>query len=116
MLMFIMPALTAGSVSGERERQTLDLMLTTTMKPEDIIIGKLSASFGTMFILIVSSFPLLAVSFVYGGITVYDVFLLLMCYVAVALLSGSMGTVYYTHLDVYKRQELYGSVTSFPIL
>lgn len=44
MLMFIMPALTAGSISGERERQTLDLMLTTTMKPSDIILGKLSAS------------------------------------------------------------------------
>ena len=33
MLMFIMPALTSNSISGERERQTLDLMLTTTMKP-----------------------------------------------------------------------------------
>jgi len=31
MLMFIMPALTSNSISGERERQTLDLMLTTTM-------------------------------------------------------------------------------------
>lgn len=108
MLMFIMPALTAGSVSGERERQTLDLMLTTTMKPEDIIIGKLSASFGTMFILIVSSFPLLAVSFVYGGITVYDVFLLLMCYVAVALLSGSMGICF---SSIFKRSTLATVVT-----
>jgi len=33
MLMFIMPALTAGGISGERERQTLDLLLTTTLKP-----------------------------------------------------------------------------------
>ncbi len=29
MLSFIMPAITAGSISGERERQTLDLMLST---------------------------------------------------------------------------------------
>ena len=33
MLLFIMPALTASSISGERERQTLELMLTTTMEP-----------------------------------------------------------------------------------
>lgn len=38
MLMFIMPALTAGMRRGERERQTLDLMLTTTMKPSEIIL------------------------------------------------------------------------------
>ena len=31
LLMFIVPAVTASSISGERERQTLDLMLTTRM-------------------------------------------------------------------------------------
>ena len=44
MLLFIIPALTAGSISGERERQTLELMLTTKMKPSDIIVGKVAAS------------------------------------------------------------------------
>lgn len=112
MLMFIMPALTAGSISGERERQTLDLMLTTTMKPSDIIWGKLSASFSTMFILIVSSFPLLAVSFVYGGITFYDVCLLLMCYVAVALLTGSMGICFSA---IFKRSTI-ATVVTYGIL
>ena len=112
MLMFIMPALTAGSVSGERERQTLDLMLTTTMKPSEIILGKLSASFSTMFILIVSSFPLLAVSFVYGGITFYDVCLLLLCYVAVALLTGSMGICFSA---IFKRSTI-ATVVTYGIL
>ena len=112
MLRFIMPALTAGSVSGERERQTLDLMLTTTMKPSEIILGKLSASFSTMFILIVSSFPLLAVSFVYGGITFYDVCLLLLCYVAVALLTGSMGICFSA---IFKRSTI-ATVVTYGIL
>ena len=39
MLLFIMPALTASSISGERERQTLELMLTTTMEPRDMVLG-----------------------------------------------------------------------------
>lgn len=91
MLMFIMPALTAGSISGERERQTLDLMLTTNMKPSQIVLGKLFSSFSTMFLLIISSFPVLALVFVYGGVTVYDVALLLLCFITVALLAGSMG-------------------------
>ena len=87
-------------------------MLTTTMKPSEIILGKLSASFSTMFILIVSSFPLLAVSFVYGGITFYDVCLLLLCYVAVALLTGSMGICFSA---IFKRSTI-ATVVTYGIL
>ena len=69
MLILIMPAMTAGSISGERERQTLDLMLTTCMTPADIVLGKLEAALGTMFLMVVSSLPILAMVFVYGGVT-----------------------------------------------
>lgn len=50
MLMFIMPALTSNSISGERERQTLDLMLTTTMKPGEVVLGQAAAAFTTMLL------------------------------------------------------------------
>lgn len=56
MLLFIMPALTASSISGERERQTLELMLTTTMEPRDMVLGKLASSLVTMLVLAVSHF------------------------------------------------------------
>ncbi|WP_077609886.1 ABC transporter permease [Clostridium sp. Marseille-P2415] len=112
MLMFIMPALTAASISGERERQTLDLLLTTTMKPSEIVWGKLTSSFATMFLMIMSSFPLLTVSFVYGGVMLYDVFLLLLCYLAVALLCGSMGICF---SSVFKRSTI-ATVVSYAVL
>lgn len=112
MLMFIMPALTAASVSGERERQTLDILLTTTLKPWEIIWGKLIASFGTMFLMVMSSFPLLFVSFVYGGVTAYDVMLLLLCYLAVALLCGSMGICF---SSIFKRSTI-ATVVSYGVL
>lgn len=103
MLMFIMPALTSNSISGERERQTLDLMLTTTMRPGDIVRGKLAAAFTTMLLLVLSSFPALALVFVYGGITVTDMALLLLCYVTVALLSGGIGVFF---SSIFKRSTL----------
>ncbi len=112
MLMFIMPALTAASVSGERERQTLDILLTTTLKPWEIIWGKLTASFGTMFLMVMSSFPLLFVSFVYGGVTAYDVMILLLCYLAVALLCGSMGICF---SSIFKRSTI-ATVVSYGVL
>lgn len=91
MLMFIMPAITSGTISGERERQTLDLMLTTEMKTWEIVVGKLAAAFVNMFLVVVSSFPLVAVVFVYGGITGKDMLLMLICLVVSALFSGSLG-------------------------
>ena len=44
LLMFIVPAVTASSISGERERQTLELMLTTQMTAFQVVIGKLMSA------------------------------------------------------------------------
>ena len=91
LLLFIIPGLTAGAISGERERQTLDLMLTTRLKASDIVFGKLVQELSTVFLLIVSSFPILGLVFIYGGVTMPDVGLLLLCYVVTAVLLGSAG-------------------------
>lgn len=91
LLLFLVPAITAGTISGERERQTLDLMLTTSMSPTDIVLGKLLASLSTVLLLIVSSFPIIALVFIYGGVMVKDIALLLLCYGMTALLTGSIG-------------------------
>lgn len=91
MILLIVPALTAGSISGERERQTLNLLLTTRMTPADIVVGKLMTGLSTVILLIVSSFPVLALVFIYGGVTVKDIVLLLVSFVSTAVLSGSVG-------------------------
>lgn len=91
MVVFLMPAMTAGSISGERERRTLELMLTTKMTPADIIIGKLAASLSMVAFLVVSSFPVMAMMFIYGGVTLWDMGLLFLCYMTAALLAGSIG-------------------------
>ena len=44
LLMFIVPSLTATSICSEREKQTLDILLSTRLTPLQIIFGKLSAS------------------------------------------------------------------------
>ncbi len=91
MILLIVPALTAGSISGERERQTLNLLLTTRMTPMDIVVGKLMTGLSTMILLIISSFPILALVFIYGGVTIKDIVLLLMSFISAAVLSGSIG-------------------------
>jgi len=112
LLMFIMPAMTSGSISGERERQTLDLMLITKMTPADIVLGKLFSSFSMMSLLVVSSFPALALMFVYGGITLIDVLQLLICCFTVALLSGSLGICF---SSMFKKSTM-ATVISYGVI
>jgi ABC-type transport system involved in multi-copper enzyme maturation permease subunit len=38
--MLVAPVFSAGSITGERERQTLDLLLTTTLSPSAVLSGK----------------------------------------------------------------------------
>ena len=74
LILFLVPGLTAGAVTGERERQTLVPLQMTMMRPRDIIIGKLSAALAFLVLLVVAAAPLLAVSFLVGGIRLLDVF------------------------------------------
>ena len=87
MLMFIMPALTSASISGERERHTLELMFTTKIRPVDIVIGKLASAFTHLMILVFSSLPVLMLTFIYGSISSQDLFLLLFSYVQLTTIS-----------------------------
>lgn len=109
LLLFIIPGLTAGSISGERERQTLDLMLTTRVTAADIVIGKLAAGLSTVFLLIVSSFPILGLVFIYGGVTFADVALLLLSYVVTAFLAGSVGLF----CSAFMRRSTMATVTAY---
>ena len=91
LLILIMPALTSSTISSERERKTLDIMLTTGLTPEKIVQGKLAAACTSLFLIIVSSFPVMALVFVYGGIRWKDIGMLMMCYLVSALFAGSIG-------------------------
>ncbi len=91
LILLITPALTAGAISGERERQTLDLMMTTRLKPGQLVRGKLMSSFSTVLLLMISSFPVLSLVFIYGGVTLWDVVQLLLSYGLAAWLVGCIG-------------------------
>ncbi|MBP3887416.1 MAG: ABC transporter permease subunit [Cellulosilyticum sp.] len=68
ILMFIAPALTANAITSEREKQTLDILLTTQMTPRSIIWGKLLAAISKVILLIICVMPIYAVVLFLGGI------------------------------------------------
>ena len=62
------PALAAGAISGERERQTFDVLLVSRVSAFGIVWGKLVASLAYLILLILTALPLFAAVFLFGGI------------------------------------------------
>lgn len=98
LIMFIVPALTAGAIAGEREKQTLDLVLCTKLKPISIVMGKLFASTSQTLLLIVSSLPLFSLVFLFGGISIKEVIQLFGFYIITAITVGCIGIFFSTCL------------------
>lgn len=69
MISLFVAVITGSSISGEREKQTLDVMLTTPMTPLSIAIGKMSSVIVKIMMFVVSSIPILSISFVLGGMS-----------------------------------------------
>ena len=68
LILILAPAFTTGAISQEREKQTLDLLVTTPISSLSIVLGKLFSALAWAFLLVVASIPLTAMVFVFGGV------------------------------------------------
>lgn len=100
LIMLIVPAMTGGAVSNERERQTMDLLLCTNIRTLSIISGKLFVSLAHILLLITASLPVMAGVFLFGGVSFTDLLSLFAFYLVTALFVGSLGIFYST---VFKK-------------
>ena len=73
LVIALAPAFTAGAISLEREKQTLDMLATTPVSSLSIVIGKLVSALTYLVVLILASVPLTAMVFVFGGVAPDDV-------------------------------------------
>jgi ABC-type transport system involved in multi-copper enzyme maturation permease subunit len=64
---FLTPAFAANSISGERERRTLVVLLTTPLSPIGILAGKVLSSCALLALLLVVTLPLYSLVFLLGG-------------------------------------------------
>lgn len=94
MMAFVVPGITAGLISGERERQTLPLLLTTTLSSSKIVLSKWVASLSFMVLLLIASFPLYIIVFLFGGISPGHVFKVFVHFFVTMVFLGSLGIFY----------------------
>jgi hypothetical protein len=74
LITLIAPALTAGAVIGERQRQSLDLLITTPLSAGELLVGKMLSSIAFLGLLLGLSLPASALCVLLGGATIGDVF------------------------------------------
>jgi len=90
LILLIAPAMTSGAIAGERERQTLELLLVTNTRSFRIVIGKAMESFAMLALLIVCGFPVMCLTMIAGAVTlpqilIGELFLLLIAFAAVSV-------------------------------
>jgi ABC-type transport system involved in multi-copper enzyme maturation permease subunit len=69
VLYALVPIITAEAVAGEKQRDTLALLLVTTLTPRQIILQKFAARTASILSFVCLSFPLLAITYTFGGVT-----------------------------------------------
>lgn len=92
VLYALTPAMTCGAISSERSRQTLPLLLVSRLSARSIILEKLVAHLVPLMVFLLLAAPLLAVSYLFGGISFPEVgaCLLLLALLAVHLVAVSL--------------------------
>lgn len=112
LIALTMPAMGAGSIAGEREKQTLDLLLSSRMSVTGIIFGKIGANMTYMLFLLFASLPLFSTVFLLGAYTigqVLGVFLLL-------IVAGYLFISVSTFFSVVCKRTAFATITSYVVL
>ena len=85
------PIPAAGAVAAEKERQTLDLLLSAPIPAKHIVIGKLLSSVLLLVLLLLSGLPVLSQCYRLGGVSPLEVVWLYLTLAAVAIAFAGVG-------------------------
>ena len=107
----IVPIITASSISGEKERQTFDIMLTTCMSPFSIVLGKVVSAVIRILFFVAAGMPVMALSFVVGGLAWSSLFYFVLTIILLSVLSGSIGIF----CSSFCRKSISAVVLSFAV-
>jgi len=91
LVLLFTPALAAGAIAGEKERQTFDSLLVSNVSAFGIVWGKLVASMAYILLLVVSAIPLFAFVFIFGSIEPDQILITQALIIVTAFTIGSVA-------------------------
>jgi ABC-type transport system involved in multi-copper enzyme maturation permease subunit len=90
LVALVAPTFAAGSITGEKEGKTYEMLLASPLKPGTILVGKLLSSLTFLVLLILSSLPLMILCFLLGGILLSEI---ARAYLILILAAGTFGLI-----------------------
>lgn len=87
----VVPVRTASSISGEKERQTFDIMMTTSMTSFSVISGKVVSAIVQSMLFVAASMPVMALPFIIGGMSWSYLFWFLAVALLISFFAASIG-------------------------
>lgn len=109
LVCFLAPSFTTGAITGEKERQTYDLLRTTLLSARSLVLGKLISALGYVFLLLLATVPLQSVAFLLGGISAIELILSQLIILVSAVAFALLGLFYSSLM----RTTLASSVVTF---
>jgi ABC-type transport system involved in multi-copper enzyme maturation permease subunit len=73
LVSLMVPSFAAGTISGEKERQTYEMLLASPMRPMAVVLGKLLAALCHLAVLVFCSLPIVMLCLPLGGVSPYEV-------------------------------------------
>jgi len=111
LVVFIGPAFTSGAITGEKERQTFDLLKTTLLSPRSFVLGKLISALSYVFLLVLAAIPLISMAFMLGGVDLWEVVISQVLLLVGAVLFAMMGLFF----SSFMKTTLAASVTAYAV-
>jgi ABC-type transport system involved in multi-copper enzyme maturation permease subunit len=100
LMSLMVPSFAAGSITGEKERQTYEMLLASPMRPEAIVTGKLAAALCHLAVLVLASLPIVMLCLPLGGVSPYEV---MATYFAMAVSVITFGMICLTASSYFTR-------------
>jgi ABC-type transport system involved in multi-copper enzyme maturation permease subunit len=66
------PSFAAGTITGEKERKSYEMLLASPLRPGAIVLGKLLASLCHLLLLVFASLPIVMLCLPLGGVSIYE--------------------------------------------
>lgn len=87
-IFLLTPVYTAGAIAEEKERRTLDYVLSTDLLSHEVILGKLASRLSSLVLLVLTGLPIVSLMQFFGGV---DLGLLLAGFAGTLLTMLSLG-------------------------
>ncbi len=85
------PSFAAGTITGEKERLTYEMLLASPLRPGAIVFGKMVASLTHLGMLILASLPIIVLCLPLGGVSLYEVLAAYLGLIVSVILFGAIG-------------------------